>query len=335
MPSPVNAGWTGVPTVGGRARHQPSLRDRKPIPVGGAQTSRSACFSHLEPRRPGGPRSFPASTYPNWDRILGRYCRQTDAAADWGVTMFDSHPEVAVTQEQFLRALGFPVGHSPSERVRALMEATREWYEGNGRPWFFVREAESLAWTDEGATVEGVAFRSAALAKLLAGAEAYGAALAAVCAGREIEAESQRHWEAGEPDQYYFLETFAVAVVEQLMAAVSARLGQEADGRGLSVLRHLSPGYAGWPLSDQVLLVRLMQRREWPAGLDFSVLPSGQLLPKKSHVALFGLAPKSEHLRCRTEMIPCESCGHPACAFRRAHGSREAQVTLENSGRGC
>lgn len=256
---------------------------------------------------------------------------QTEAVANLNVTVFDPHPEVVVAQEQFLRALGFPVGYSPNERVSALMQTTREWYERNGKPWLFIRQAESLAWSDEGATVEGVAFKSPRLAKLLAGAEACGAALVAVCAGRETEVESQRRWEAGEPEQYFFLEAFAVAVVEQLMAAVGARLCSKADGRGLSVLPHFSPGYAGWPLSEQVLLVRLIQRRDWAVGLDFNVLPSGQLTPKKSQVALFGLAPRSERFRKITEMIPCESCCQSPCVFRRVPCRPEAPVALENS----
>jgi hypothetical protein len=152
-----------------------------------------------------------------------------------------------------------------------------------------------------------------------------------VCAGGEVETEAQRRWQAGQPDEYYFLEGFAVAVVEQLMAAVSARLCAEAESRGLFVLPHFSPGYAGWDLTDQVPLVRLLQRHHWPAGLDFNVLPSGQLVPRKSHVGLFGLAPKSECLRRITDIIPCEDCCHVPCTFRRAPYRPHAHIALRAS----
>jgi hypothetical protein len=247
------------------------------------------------------------------------------------MTFFDPHPVITVAEADFLRALGFPTGHAPSERVTALARQTRKWFERNGRPWVFARRAGLLTLSKNHSEIEDVIFRSARLTKRFTKAEAVSAILAVVCAGREIEIEAQRCWQANRPDEYFFLEGFAVAVVEQLMAIVSARLCAEVESHGLSVLPHLSPGYAGWNLTDQVSLVRLMQRRDWPAGLDFDVLPSGQLTPKKSHVALFGLALKSDRLRCLTEMIPCEDCCWHPCSFRRTpyrHGGVSALGTL-------
>jgi hypothetical protein len=234
------------------------------------------------------------------------------------MTFFDPHPETAVTEADFLRVLGFPAGHAPGNLAATLMRQTREWFERNGKPWVFARSAGSLKLSGNRTEIEGVAFRSTRLTKRFAEAGAVGAILAVVCAGREIEIEARRRWQATRPDEYLFLESFATAAVEQLIAAIAARLCAQAEAQGLSVLPHLSPGYSGWNLTDQVSLVQLIQKRDWPAGLDFGVLPSGQLTPKKSHVALFGLGLKSDRLRRITEMIPCEDCCGVTCALRRA-----------------
>jgi hypothetical protein len=47
-------------------------------------------------------------------------------------------------------------------------------------------------------------------------------------------------------------------------------------------------------------------------------MKSGQLVPKKSLVAIFPLAPMSARLRTVRDLIPCEACSLTPCPFRRA-----------------
>ena len=76
-------------------------------------------------------------------------------------------------------------------------------------------------------------------------AGAHGAVVVAVSAGPELEAEAQRLWQDGKPDEYFFLEVFGSAVVEHLVTMTGARLCAWAEGRQMAVLPHYSPGYPG------------------------------------------------------------------------------------------
>lgn len=234
------------------------------------------------------------------------------------MNFFDPNPSFTVPDGEFKRLLGFPPHYELGEHVKNLAGWARDWFAAKGRPWVFSRRVDSLTLLDQGVDVEGVQLNGPALRERLAKAGATTGVLVAVCAGEEAEREARQLWESERPDEYYFLETFASAVVEQLSAAVGARLCSEAEGDGLQVLPHYSPGYPGWDLSDQIPLVELLKRKDWPPGLRLDVMDSGQLIPKKSLVGLFPVAPRSAQLRQLAEMVPCENCSFHPCGFRRA-----------------
>jgi hypothetical protein len=85
------------------------------------------------------------------------------------------------------------------------------------------------------------------------------------------------------------------------------------------VLAHDGPGYAGWDVGEQPrLLSRLSARRrvDWPGPLDS--LESGALRPKKSQLAVFGLAPRDSNEITRAALVPCHNCPAAGCQYRRA-----------------
>lgn len=234
------------------------------------------------------------------------------------MTSFDPRPVFAVSHAEFGRLLGLPAGYEWNERTRELARWAREWFAAHGRPWVFTRRAATLAWDGARVAVDGVSLRGPALQKRLRDARATGALLVAISAGPEAEAEARARWLADKPDEYFFLEVYASAVVEALAVAVGARLCAEAEARGEVVLPHYSPGYPGWELADQPALVELIRRSDWPAEVKLDVLPTGQLAPKKSLAGLFPIAPKSARVLSAAELIPCEACVFAPCDFRRA-----------------
>ena len=73
-------------------------------------------------------------------------------------------------------------------------------------------------------------------------------------------------------DRYFFLETYASAVVEGLLKRLAARLCAWADGHGLAALPPYSPGYRGWPLTDQHALLDLVRGAGDPLPSPLEVL---------------------------------------------------------------
>ncbi len=228
-------------------------------------------------------------------------------------------PDVNVLHEEYVRLLGFPRGWMLEGRARELANWARAWYAENGRPWFYARHAESFAVTGDSIHIDGVSFTSRRLQSTLQQAQAHSAILVAVGAGPEAEEEAGRRWEDEKPDEYFFLEVFASAVVEHMATATGARLCEWAEQHGMAVLPHYSPGYPEWDVAEQRRLLELMKRtREQPFPSPVEVFDSGMLRPKKTLLAVFGLTRHTERLRRLTVLVPCENCSFGPCQYRRA-----------------
>ena len=136
-------------------------------------------------------------------------------------------------------------------------------------------------------------------------------------AGKECEENARQLWDEGKPDEYFFMESFGSAVVEQLVVLANARICGWADENKMAALPHFSPGYSGWEISEQISLWQLFNRSCGPFPGELEVLDSGMLRPKKSLLAVIGLTHDLEAARRLARLIPCENCSLPDCQYRR------------------
>jgi hypothetical protein len=222
------------------------------------------------------------------------------------------HPEVR--DEEYKRLLRVPADFEFTGAIADNVSWAKQWFAEHGRPWLWARTVDTVFATETTAVVGGIAFESRELARRFRLAR--GAAVVAVSAGVEAEMESARRWEAGEPDRYFFLESYASAVVEALMAEARARLCAWSDAGDNVLLPHYCPGYHGWPVTDQARLVGLLTDTGIAPG-PLEVMESGMLRPKKSQVGLFGVAPSGMVLDESADLVPCKYCAHVRCEFRR------------------
>lgn len=224
-------------------------------------------------------------------------------------------PAVDVPEADYRRLLGYPRHHVPGERADELAAGARQWYAEHGRPWIYLREAE-LQVAPDVLRIDGVGFASRRLHAHWQRAGAERALVVAVSAGRGCEEHARLLWQEGKPDEYFFLESFGSAVVEQLVALANGQLCGLADGAGLMALPHYSPGYTGWDIADQGRLFDLIvrgQTRPFPEPVE--VLSSGMLRPKKSLLALVGLTRRTGDA---VRPAPCGNCACSPCPYRRA-----------------
>ncbi|MGC2638220.1 MAG: hypothetical protein WA294_13640 [Acidobacteriaceae bacterium] len=239
-------------------------------------------------------------------------------------------PTIDVQHEEYTRLLGYPRGHMLEGRACEIAEAARAWYARHGRPWFYARQADSFALTPNNLCIDSVPFTSPRLAATLAQAEAHRVILVAVGAGPEAEEEAARLWSAEKPDEYFFLEMYASAVVEHLTTLAGARLCDWVERHGMAVLPHASPGYSEWDVAEQPRLLKLIQQtRRIPLPSRVEVLDSGMLRPRKTQLAVFGLTRHIERLRPLSDLNPCERCSLGPCAYRRAPWRREPRSNAE------
>ncbi len=235
------------------------------------------------------------------------------------IELSESVSEVNVLEAEYTRLLGYPRGVELEGRARELAAWARAWYAEHGRPWIYARQAESFATDGYSINIDGVRFTSKRLQATLEQAKAHSVILVAVGAGAEAEEEARRRWADEKPDEYFFLEMYASAVVEHLATVAGARLCDWAEQRDMAVLPHYSPGYSEWDITEQPQLLELLKRtrnEQFPSQVE--VFESGMLRPKKTLLAVFGLTAHTDRLTRLTSLIPCERCSFGPCQYRRA-----------------
>src|ERR1019366_4105161 len=234
------------------------------------------------------------------------------------IEFVQSSPVVKVAPAEYHRLLGYPRDAVLSERALELADWARDWYRLHGRPWIYARCAASLNVADGSVEIAGVAFNTSRHRTALQQAEAHAVFLVAAGAGPETEEEAQRLWHDDKPDEYFFLETFGSAVVEDLITMAGARLCAWADGERMAVLPHHSPGYSQWDVAEQGRLLDLIRRDgavALPGALE--ALDSGALRPKKSQLAVFGITRHLDRVARLADLVPCQQCSLSNCLYRR------------------
>src|SRR5690242_5920693 len=198
-------------------------------------------------------------------------------------SLIETSPRVEIQEAEYQRLLGYPKNHPLEGRARELADGAQAWFMKNGRPWIWAREVSSLELKNGKSSIGGIEFTSKKLREILHEADAHSVLLVAVSAGQECEEHARELWRAEKPDEYFLLETYGSAVVEELITFASSRICAWADDNHMAALPHFSPGYSGWDVAEQLPLWGLFQKNfdgDFPGQLE--VLDSGMLRPKKS-----------------------------------------------------
>lgn len=241
----------------------------------------------------------------------------------------DLAPEVNVPEAEYKRLLGYPADYEVDGRVSELIEKTRKWYAENGRPWVYVRQACKLELMNGRFRIDGIDFTSKRLYDQLAAAEAHNVMLVAVSAGKQCEARAGELWQEEKPDEYFFMEMFGSAVVENLVTTTGARICEWVDQHNMAVLPHYSPGYPEWDIAEQQKLFDLIRQSNGPElPGEISVMESGMLNPKKSLLAVFGITSRLDKVQNHLKLVPCENCSLEPCQYRRVPYKRSVQQKL-------
>ncbi|MGA9408173.1 MAG: hypothetical protein WBW71_13650 [Bacteroidota bacterium] len=231
--------------------------------------------------------------------------------------LLDIAPRVDVQESEYKRLLGYPPGHEISGRVKELIDSTRSWYAANGKPWVYSRRAEMLELSAGKVRIEGIDFFSPKLQTQLNAANSHEVMLVAASAGKQCEERARELWNEEKPDEYFFMEVYGSAVVENLIMNAGARFCEWADQHRKAILPHYSPGYPGWDISDQEKLLKLIRQKGVNLREEMRVMDSGMLYPKKSLLAVFGVTSHLETVQRLTSLIPCENCSLQSCRYRR------------------
>jgi hypothetical protein len=219
-----------------------------------------------------------------------------------------------VESAELARLLGLPRGRELEGTIAERAAWAREWYAANGRPFTRARRhaIEELG-PDRVRLAGGREFASAAFARHLGRWNAHAMVGMAITAGAEVDEAAAVMWREGRPDEGYFLERFAVAVVERLVFRATLGACQVARDTDETLTPHLSPGCGAWELEHQHRLWETI----FPNGElgPIRLLESGALSPKNSILAAAGVTREPV---APSPLDACRSCRLERCRFRRA-----------------
>lgn len=226
-----------------------------------------------------------------------------------------------LSEHEYRRLLQWPRARNLPDALRERSRDARQWYARLGKPFLATRRVDLRDIDAASVTLEtGAVLTGERLAADLRSVEAHALAVVAASAGTEVAVEAARRWEAGCPDDAYFLDRLAAGVAERLLACAASDLCRELAPHREHLLPHRSPGCDGWDLADQQRLMQVLGERCGPVAL----LESGALRPQHSVLAVFGITRRAG--AAANPASACRRCVLEPCDFRRvAAQSRECR----------
>ena len=222
---------------------------------------------------------------------------------------------LAVDPDEVLRFQGYKRGIDvPGPDVRALFDEALALGRKLMAPRAVVRWSPVSEETDDRLTLlDGPAFTIPRIA------ETWGAvsevAGSVVTIGEALEARVAALWEARELPLAAMLDSVGSGAVESLAEHVNDLLCQQGIADGARVTNRISPGYAGWDVSEQKLLFHFVDGA--PSGVALN--DACFMTPEKTITLLVGAGP---HARVDHYFSQCARCWMAGCAYRRAPAAR-------------
>lgn len=126
--------------------------------------------------------------------------------------------------------------------------------------------------------------------------------------GPQMENWSTRLFSDGDAVKAYFVDAIASVAVEQATDFLHNYIGEKMLEKGLQITNRFSPGYCGWPVSEQHLLFSF-----FPKGFcGIEITDSALMIPKKSTSGVIGVGRS-----VKREPYLCYRCSGKDCVYRK------------------
>jgi hypothetical protein len=130
-------------------------------------------------------------------------------------------------------------------------------------------------------------------------------------AGSRVELLSKELFSHGNSLEGLIVNLIGSEIAESVALSVHRRIGEEMMKTGLNITNRYSPGYCGWPVSDQQVLFRLMNGNT--CGVQLT--PTSLMLPIKSVSGIVGAGKQ-----VKKRGYSCSKCEEDFCIYRDKSG---------------
>jgi hypothetical protein len=214
-----------------------------------------------------------------------------------------------IDPDEVLRFQGYTRGvDTPGADVRALFDEALALGRRLIAPRAVVRWAAVRAQADGRLDVDGLSLTIPQVTRHWgAVAEVAGAV---VTIGDALEQRVAELWAARELPLAAMLDSVGSGAVESLAEYLNDALCQEGIARGVRVTNRISPGYGGWDVAEQRLLLAFCP----PATIGITINDASFMTPGKSISLLVGAGARA---RVDHYFAQCARCWMRDCAYRR------------------
>ena len=228
--------------------------------------------------------------------------------------------DIDIPAAEINRLLGYPNGNRPAGKEIQLIDWVRQWYRDHGRPVALSRcivlDKDSI--TDRNIILEGkYILSSQVLSQRFRSAKVNQAIVFGVSAGEQVSKKVAQLLQEDRLDKAFFLDCYGSAVAEHLCRQLGLRFCRELQQQNMVLIPHYSPGYDGWDLSDQAVLLDIL-RGHGEKSINIILSEGGMLQPVKSLLGIFGVSQDQSRLTHYYRYIPCQHCSLDGCVYRRA-----------------
>jgi len=228
------------------------------------------------------------------------------------LSFLEKNHQLDIDRSHYIRRLGYPKDYEVPEHIQKSMDWAAQWYQDNGNPWMQIYELDVVL-EKEKIFLNTVETHAPKIYNRFYKYNVNKALLIVSTAGNLVDKKTAELWSSDEPDRSFFLDTFAASVTEALVSFGVDYINEWAAQKNRRSLSRYSPGYPGWDLKEQFLLMDIIKNiidEEIPVTISDTAL----LTPLKSQLSLIGIY-KGE-VNDKSIAIECTTCNFMDCSCK-------------------
>ena len=225
------------------------------------------------------------------------------------ISFLGKQHQLSIDKPHYIRRLGYPKDYEVPEHIQESMDWATKWYYENGNPWLQIYELD-VQLENENLLLNTVQTKTPKVYKRFQKHNVKKALLMASTAGDTVDEKTTALWSSDFPDRAFFLDTFAASVTEAIVSFAVDYIKRWTAQKDMYTLSRYSPGYPGWDLNEQFLLMDII-KKDYNEVIPITISDTALLSPLKSQLSLIGiykgLEPKTE------TAIECIQCSFMDC----------------------
>jgi len=228
------------------------------------------------------------------------------------VSFLGKQHQLSIDRSHYIRRLGYPKDYEVPEHIQEFMDWATDWYRENGNPWLHIYELD-VALEDGNLFLNTNKTEAPKVYKRFKKYDVKKALLMASTAGDTVDAKTTKLWASDYPDSAFFLDTFAASVTEAIVSFAVEYIKGWVEQKNMHTLSRYSPGYPGWDLKEQFLLMDIIEK-DFVKEIPITISDTALLSPLKSQLSLIGIY-KGETSEKLID-IACAQCSFMDCSCK-------------------